>query len=76
MPKYTMFTVHWVSKVPPPPPPPHPSALQEGKCSLIVQGFIAQEKQPPPPQDHRRALGTVLLYGPVGALFFVSEVPL
>ena len=30
----------------------------------------------PPPQDVHRALGIVLLYGPKGALFLMSEVPL
>ena len=30
----------------------------------------------PPPQDRHRALGIVLLYGPRGALFLMSEVPL
>ena len=30
----------------------------------------------PPPQDHYRALGIVLLQGPRGARFLMSEVPL
>ena len=30
----------------------------------------------PPPQDHHRALGIALLYGPRGARFLMSEVPL
>ena len=30
----------------------------------------------PPPYDHHRDLGIVLLYGPRGALFLMSEVPL
>ena len=30
----------------------------------------------PPPRDRHRALGTVLLQGPWGALFLMSEVPL
>jgi len=30
----------------------------------------------PHPQGHHRALGIVLLYGPRGALFLMSEVPL
>ena len=30
----------------------------------------------PPPYDHHRALGMVLLQGPRGALFLMSEVPL
>ena len=29
-----------------------------------------------PPWGHHRALGIVLLYGPRGALFLMSEVPL
>jgi len=29
-----------------------------------------------PPQDHQRALGIVLLYGPTGARFLMSEAPL
>jgi hypothetical protein len=40
-----------------------------------MQGYLAHKKQPPP-QDYRRALGIVLLYGLRGALFVMSEVPL
>ena len=30
----------------------------------------------PPPEGHHRALGIVLLLGPAGRLFLMSEVPL
>ena len=40
-----------------------------------IQGYLAPKKQPPP-QDHHRALGMVLLLGPRGALFLMREVPL
>ena len=40
-----------------------------------LQGYLAHKKQPPP-HDHHRALGIVLLQGPRGALFLMSEVPL
>ena len=40
-----------------------------------VQGYLAHKK-PPPPQDFHRALGIVLLQGPKGARFLMSEVPL
>ena len=40
-----------------------------------LQGYLAHKKVPPPP-DHRRALGIVLLYGPRRKQFFMSEVPL
>jgi hypothetical protein len=33
-------------------------------------------KKYPPPYDHRRALGMVLLQGLSGALFLMSEIPL
>jgi hypothetical protein len=40
-----------------------------------VQGYLAH-KQHPPPQDHHTALGIVLLQGPTGEDFLMSEVPL
>ena len=40
-----------------------------------VQGYLAHKKQQPS-KDHHRAVGTVPLQGPVGALFLMSEVPL
>jgi len=40
-----------------------------------VQGYLAHKKLPPP-QDHLRALGIVLLYGPRRKQFLMSEVPL
>ena len=46
----------------------------ETPCPTLL-GYLAHKKEPPP-QDHRRALGMVLLYGPRGALFLMSEVPL
>ena len=42
----------------------------------MVQRHLAHEKQPPPPHDHHRALGIVLLQGPGAVLFLTSEVPL
>ena len=39
----------------------------------VAKGYLAHS---PPPWDHKRALGTVLLYGAMGGLFLVSEVPL
>jgi len=43
-----------------------------------VQGYmyLAHKKLPPPPPDHRRALGIVLLQGPSSRQFLMSEVPL
>jgi len=40
---------------------------------LLVQGYLAHKKMPPP-WDHRRALGMVLLFGPRWTLFRMSEV--
>ena len=40
-----------------------------------IQGYLAHKK-PPPLWDHHRALGICLLWGPRGALFVMSEVPL
>ena len=40
-----------------------------------LQGYLAHKKSPPP-QDHHRALDILLLQGPRGALFLMSEVPL
>jgi len=37
---------------------------------------LAHKELPPPPQDHRRALGTGLLKGPRRRKFPMSEVPL
>ena len=47
------------------------------RCSLPadLKGYLAHKK-PPPPQDHHRPLGIVLLQGPRGLHFFMSEVPL
>jgi len=39
------------------------------------QGYLAYKK-PPPPSDHHRPLGIVLLWGPRGVRFLMSEVPL
>ena len=39
-------------------------------------GFRVQDSGcRPPPQDYHRALGIVLLYGPKGTRFLMSEVP-
>ena len=40
-----------------------------------LQGYLAHKKLPPA-KDHRRSLGIVLLWGPMGALLLMSEVPL
>jgi len=40
-----------------------------------VQGHLADQKYPPP-EDHHRALGIVLLQGPQRVGFLMSEVPL
>jgi hypothetical protein len=40
-----------------------------------LQGYLAHKK-PPPPLRLPRALGIVLLQGPRGALFLVSQAPL
>ncbi len=40
-----------------------------------VQGYLAHKKLPSN-YDHRRALGMVLLQGPKGGLFLMSEAPL
>ena len=40
-----------------------------------IHGYLA-DKKPPPPSDHRRALGTGLLQGPNRGWFLLSEVPL
>ena len=37
-----------------------------------VQGYLAHKKQPPP-QGHHRALGIILLKGPRGGWFLMSE---
>ena len=42
---------------------------------LAVYGYLAHKKSPPP-CDHHRILGLVLLWGPRGALFLMSEVAL
>ena len=40
-----------------------------------VQGYLAHKKHPPP-QDHHRSLDRGRLYGPIGGVFLMSEVPL
>ena len=42
--------------------------------SGVVQGSLAHKKQPPP-LDHHRTLGIVLLKGPRRGVFLMSEVP-
>ena len=51
--------------------------VQCNRCTqcTYVQRYLAHKKQPPP-QDHHRVLGIVLLKGPRGALLLMSEVPL
>ena len=44
-------------------------------CRGPIQGYLTDEK-PPPQQDFHRALGRVLLQGPRGAQFLLSEAPL
>ena len=46
-----------------------------GKASDATQGYLAYKKTPPH-QDHHRLLGIVLLQGPRGMLFLMSEIPL
>ena len=41
-------------------------------CGMIPEGA----KKQPPPYDHHRALGMVLLQGPRGRRFLMTEVPL
>ena len=52
-----------------------PSA-SETLVTEVRQGYLAHKKHPQPPLDRHRALGIVLLQGPRGALFFMSEVPM
>ena len=42
---------------------------------LRIQGYLAHTKQPPP-KDHRRTLGKVLLQGSRRGVVLISEVPL
>ena len=42
---------------------------------MALQRYLAHKK-PRPPWDLYKALGIVLLYGPRGVLFLMSEVPL
>ena len=37
---------------------------------------MPHKKPPPPPQERHRSLGMVLLQGPAGLQFLMSEVPL
>ena len=37
---------------------------------------MPNKKPPPPPQERHRSLGMVLLQGPAGLQFLMSEVPL
>ena len=41
-----------------------------------VQGYLAHKKFPPPLGLYHRNLGIVLLLGPKGARFLMSEVPM
>ena len=41
-----------------------------------LQGYLAHKNPPPPPLDHHRAPGIVLLEGPRGGGGLMSEVPL
>jgi len=50
---------------------------QEAKTRLTyIQGYLAHKKPPPPPQHHHRSLGMVLLKGPTGWRFLISEAAL
>jgi hypothetical protein len=40
-----------------------------------IQGYLADQNTPPPPQDRRRTIGIGLRKGPRGVRFLVSEVP-
>ena len=65
---------------PPPPLPtirPYRGYSRLGICiTPRAQEYLAHERLPPP-LGPRTAVGpTVLLWGPMGALFLISEVPL
>jgi len=49
---------------------------EAGTLSHCVQGYLAHNKTPPPPQDCRRTIGIGLQKVPRGRLFLMSEVPL
>ena len=49
--------------------------LLSGHAFKEAQGYLAH-KRLPPPLDHRRVLGIVLIEGPRRALFLMREVPL
>ena len=65
-----------------PEPRPNPNLqagllhLRVSTASKAIQGYLAQQKQPPPPWGHHRSLGIGLLYGPRRLQFPTSEVPL
>ena len=40
---------------------PVPFHSNSSSTHVQLQGYLAHKKQPPPPQDHRRALGIILL---------------
>ena len=42
---------------------------------LLYMGYLAHQN-PPPPYEHHRAQGVVLLQGPRGVPLFICEVPL
>ena len=54
---------------------PAPSTLSEPFNRLTPYRGTSLIRNPPPPWDHRRVLGIVLLLGPRGARFLMSEVP-
>ena len=53
----------------------HAIESREGVSIARVQGYLAHKKVPPP-QDHRRALGIVLLYRPEWGVGSMNAVPL
>ena len=46
-----------------------------GEVPLYRGGYFAH-KTHPPPWEHHKSLGIVLLKGPSGGLFLMSKVPL
>jgi len=54
---------------------PMEQAVSRGEVASRLHEYLALKKTPAP-EDHHRALGIVLLYGPRGKQLLMSEVPL
>ena len=50
--------------------------LRRARLESALYRVTSPIRNSSPPSDHHRALGIVLLQGPRGALFLMSEVPL